>query len=565
MRVIFSICFFLIFISIDAQSTIKFYAQTDARKIVEGSYVEIDFVLENASGSNFTPPSFKDFTVISGPNKSTSMSITNGSRSQKMSLGYALQAKKIGRYKIGPATITTNKGRLQSQEILIEVVKGTATKVGDGKDAYVMAEISDSVTFVGQQIILDYKLYTVLDVRNAGFISEPSFDGFYNESLRNSRSGYAREVINGQEYYTKSIKKVALFPQQTGTYEINAVPIELGIASNKKSRSLFFSTQLIPKRIMSNPLTIIVKNAPQNDPYFSGAVGQYTMSASTPKKSLTTDEAIVVLMKIIGNGDSKTVLPPIWKSTDSLEVYDPNIVEDEVLVSNGEITHRKTFEYLLVPKIVGRHYITANFSYYNPDSLRIIRISKKLPRINVLKGSNKAPIIQKNESENLEDIYSETKFSAMSSRKVHNSLFHYLGLLVFFLIGSGIYLYSLHLKKTGQKDPDAIRKNKAFGVAQERLKLAHNFLANEDSKGFHEELTLAIKKYLTDKYKIPALHIKKDELIDQLRNHKLHGGLISKMEDIFDKCEIALYAPGSPTAMNELYTSTVSVISDLEE
>ena len=55
--------------SIDAQS---FIARVDAKKIIEGSYVEVEFILDNVEGDNFTPPKFKNFSVLSGPNRSSS-------------------------------------------------------------------------------------------------------------------------------------------------------------------------------------------------------------------------------------------------------------------------------------------------------------------------------------------------------------------------------------------------------------------------------------------------------------------------------------------------------------
>jgi len=526
MRYISTIFICLLSLSVYSQAKVRFYAQTDVRKIVEGSYFEIDFILENSDGVNFTPPSFNNFEVLSGPSQQTSVSIVNGRKSQSKSYGYALRANNKGKYTIQPASIKTNKGTLKTQAVTIEVVKGSNKKVKTEEEAFVVTEISDTNAFVGQQLILEYKLYTLLDVRNSSFLVDPSFDGFYNKNLRLTRSGYQREILNGKEYYTKILKRVALFPQQTGTYNIDGIPIQLGIATNQQSRSIFFSSRLKPMRVTSNPVKIFVRNTPDGGPYFSGAIGQYQMTVNTPKRSLTTDEAIIVIMQVLGNGDNKTVLPPKWASSDSLEIYDPNILEDETLMNGGEISHRKTFEYLIVPKIPGRYSLTGRFSYFDPDSTQFITIEKKLPSINVLKGTNKSPIIAKEKVE--------------------------------------VYYYDYRLRKTGQKDPDIIKKNKAFGIAQERLRKAKQHMLQDESKLFHEEITIAIKKYLTDKRNIPALHLKKDELINQLQSQNLSNESMSDLKTILDKCEIALYAPVNASGMQEIYNTTEKVITALE-
>jgi len=107
MRLIYIPFIFLFVFSASAQKT-NFYAKTDARKIIEGSYLQVEFVLENGRAGNFEPPAFKNFKLVSGPSRSTSTKIVNGYRTQSMSFGYGIQAIKAGHYEIKPATITAN-------------------------------------------------------------------------------------------------------------------------------------------------------------------------------------------------------------------------------------------------------------------------------------------------------------------------------------------------------------------------------------------------------------------------------------------------------------------------
>jgi len=558
-------CIVVCSLSVSAQANVKFFAQVDAYKVVEGSYVTVEFILENDNGGNFKPPSFTDFDVLSGPNKSSSMTIVNGRRSNKISLSYSIRPKGLGKKIIGKAQMQTQSGPRTTEPITIEVVKGSSNPVGDDEQFFIITQVTDTIAYVGQQLVLDYKLYTLLDVRSVNMLTEPNFDGFYTESLRSNRSGYQREIYNGKEYYTKSVKKIILFPQQTGTYKIESVPIDLGIASkNNKSRNFFFSSQLIPKRVVTNPITIIVRNTPSTDLNFSGAVGQYTMSANTPKRSLTTDEAIIVKMKIVGNGDNKTVLSPSWPANEKLEIYDPNVIEDEVYKGGAEITHTKTFEYLLVPKQPGRYNLTAAFTYYNPDSSRYITLKKTLPSVNVLQGSNTNVVIAKKEKVDIEGIFPKTKLQAISQKSGYGSWWHYsmLGLILFSCLG--IVIYHTHLNKSGKTNPDEIRKNKAYGVAISRLQKAKSLIATDNSKPFFEEITVALKKYISDKYKIPALHISKSETLSQLSSLEIQEDVLSKISQIFNNAEVGLYAPSSDASRDMIYEDTLKVISQLE-
>jgi len=541
----------------------KFYAETDARKVVEGSYITVSFVLENADGNNFRAPSLKDFNILSGPSKQSSMSIVNGKVSKSLTLGYSIQPKKIGRFKIGAASIQTKNGTLKSQPMTIEVVKGSNKKVDSKEEIFIVAEVSDSMAYVGQQLILDYKLYTTLDVRSIDFLVEPEYDGFFVEQLRTKRQAFKREIINGIEYFTKTVKKLSVFPQQTGTYKIDPVPVSAGISNGKSSRGFFFSSQLIPKRLMANGLTIKVSNTPPTTLPFSGAIGDYKMLVSSPKRSLTTDEAIIITMQITGNGDNKAVMAPSWTPSDSLEIYDPNVLEDEVFVNSQQITHRKAFEYLLVPKVTGRYNLRPRFTYFNPDSNRYITITKKLPSINVLPGSMKTPVIEKSDQAEMAGIYPDTRFKT-TGKKIHGSIPHWLLLSSIFLGSLGIYVYGQHLEKSGKRDPLLIKKNKAQAVAMKRLEKANTLKQSNNSKAFHEEIIVALKKYFTDKYQIKALHINKTDLISALRNEEIKDNTIDSISKIIDQSEIAIYAPSSSAQMDSLYNEAVNVISDIE-
>jgi len=287
------------------------------------------------------------------------------------------------------------------------------------------------------------------------------------------------------------------------------------------------------------------------------------MASSTPKRSITTDDAIIVNMQITGNGDNKAVMAPEWPSSDSLEVYDPNVIEDQTFNNSGQITHRKTFEYLLVPKVVGKYSLKPKFTYFDTESNDYVTLTKYLPAINVIKGKNVAPIVRQEEAVELAPIYATTSLKKKGDKK-------YSAYLPFFLLGTiiigglGIFLYGRKLEKSGVRDPQLIRRQEASSVAQQRLETAQSHKSNNDSKAFHEEIVVALKKYFTDKYDIQALHIKKNELLAALKQKEISESILVDIKEIIDQSELAIYAPGSSTQMEGIYNKAVNVISQLE-
>ena len=89
---------------------------------------------------------------------------------------YTLYATKKGRFTIPPATIKANGKTLRSKPLPIEVVKGKAVdKVAENdKETFVRMEASSLDAILGQQITLEYKLYTQQDINGYDLLNEPT-------------------------------------------------------------------------------------------------------------------------------------------------------------------------------------------------------------------------------------------------------------------------------------------------------------------------------------------------------------------------------------------------------
>ena len=66
----------------------KFTVSISMDSILLGNYFEVKYTLENGSGDNFIAPDFENFTIVGGPNTSTSMSFMNGEMTQSVSYAY---------------------------------------------------------------------------------------------------------------------------------------------------------------------------------------------------------------------------------------------------------------------------------------------------------------------------------------------------------------------------------------------------------------------------------------------------------------------------------------------
>lgn len=544
----------------------KFYALSNAKEVVEGSYVQIQFILDNADGTAFKPPSFKTFQRVQGPSTSTSTSIANGRMTSSKSYTYQVVPNRVGTYTIGPATIKVKGKTMTTKPLKFKVVKSNKKLNATDKDAFLRLEISDSTVYVGQQILLDYRLYTKVDVRNYDISNEPDFDGFFVKQTR-SRYNTQKQVINGEEYTTRILKRISIFPQKTGTYSIGPLNYTLGVSTGQQQRGFFMTTKTKPLFGSTDKLDIIVDNVPVNAPVnFSGAIGNYSMSRTSGKRNITTDETMIIKMTIKGNGDDRMVSAPKWDVPDGIVMYDPNVDSEKVFEQQGEFQHTKTFEYLLVAEKPGRYKINPKFSYFDLDSNAYQTITHGDILFTISQGSKTGPIIVDKDTSDvsMNSILPINGFKEKSS-SFYGSFGHkgLLGLLILSILG--ILGYKKKLDKSGSLDPKMIRQQEAAMKAKEKLEAASKFIQANDGKQFYEDATIALKKYFEDRFDIPAIHLKKLEIIEALESKNFNKEEVGDTLKVLEKSEQVLYAPISAIDMEQSKSLIIGIIDRLEE
>ena len=543
----------------------KFTASVDGNQVFQNSMISVEFKLENAEGVSFNPPDFAPFKSTGRPSTQNAMSIINGAMTKTISYTYRLLAPKAGKFVIKPATIIAGGKTLKSNPINIEVLKPDQKKTNGAEDFYVDIVVSNEDAYVGQQLYVDYVIFTTKDVRSFNPIDESPYDGFFSANY-NHRESTRREIRDGKEYFTKTMIRRILYPQQTGTYTIGPTNIELGVVSDNSQRGGFFRSRTKPVNVLSNKVEIRVRNLPpSSNPAFANAIGKYSMRASIDSRKVTTDDAITINMEINGNGDPKLVTPPSFINEDEFDIYDPNITQDEW--SRDKRTHKKVFEYLVVPKKPGSFLITPEFEYFDVDSSKYITLKSRPTRIMVTQGvGNKdAALLEERNIVELNPIKTTTSFSK-GSGSFHRSIPYWLllslGLLSMFVTGSIHY----RQKKSGALDPELLRREKAQKVAMAKLNKAAEYKSKGQSSKFYEEIIRAEKEYLADKFSIPATYLKKTSIESSLRDNGVAESTINELVSLFNTCEMNLYAGGqSESNMQESFSAAERIITQLEQ
>ncbi len=560
------------------RGAISVAASADAKQVFLGTGVEVTFTIHNTNQGEFVPPKFRGFNVVSGPMHSMSTQIINGKVSTEESYSYTLEPKQIGKLRINSGILKLKGKTYKSQPFAIEVLKKSGSNATNQKDLqqeqgqeyFVRAEIDTTDIYLGQQVILNYKLYTQVTIESYRILSEPSYPDFFKTDIRRFDQNSQTEIYNGKQYRTKILKKEALFPQKSGILKIGAAKFQFGIALDGQHRRGFFSFR--PTKTVystTDAIELEVKPLPPTtEASFSGAVGRFMMSSRINKRQLTTDEALSIIMHIEGTGDIKTLKAPKLVLGDSLEVYEPTTLSESNFDQNGLFLCTKEFEYLVLPKYPGNYNIVPKFTYFDTDSLRYITIAKQSYPIHVNQGTNsKRAIVPKSQQEKvtkINDILAKTSLYKKSKPFFGTTPFWILfGLPFLGLIGT--FFYNQQQNKKNNIDINVKKRNMAERVAKERLKSVKTYLDQKDARSFYDEVTKSLFGYIGDKLQIKGSELDKKTIRSKMESLGIATNNIDDFIDILKTSELALFAGMKKESdMNNIYSKALDVVSRIE-
>lgn len=551
-----------------------FEAYSNAKEVMLNSYFEVSFTLKNANGTDFSPPDFKDFIILSGPSTSSSMQIINGVVSREMGFSYTLQPVRVGKFTIGSASVKAGGRVLRSKPLSIEVVQGkSATSSGKAEEVpvFIKLELSKKTAYPGEQILLEYKLYTTVSVEGFDVMVEPDYKGFFAMELKRYDSRSQREIIGGKDYTTKVLRSITLFPQQTGTLSISPATIQLAVTDENDPGGFFFSRSVKPVMITTEELKIEVLPLPNDAPEsFNGAVGSFDFSASINRNVATTDDAISLVLNISGNGDMKRVQAPVLMLSDSFEVYPAKVVDEQTSENQGEILGTKVLEYLIVPKLPGNYQLSPQFSYFDTEAKTYKTIQQGPFELDVAMGSDRHYTADNSQpGVSTEKDIRFIKLHADLSKKDKN----FTGSAVFWglaaapaLMFLGLFFYRKKLEQDKNADPLLLKMRKANKEARRRLSLAQTHLKEGKSRMFYDEVSKASLGYICDKLHIPLSELTKENVQERLRSLEVSQAMSNDFMQVIQRCEMALFAGlDNAESMDDTYQKAIEVIAGIEK
>jgi len=589
------------------------FTATAKAQVVVGEQFRVVFTV-NSEGKDFRGPDFKGFSVLSGPNTSSSFStqIINGqiARSVSYSYTYYLLADQEGRYTIGPATIIVNGQQYTSNGLTINVIKGqTAPKASPGSqqrpsrsgqepssgqslgkdDVFLRVSTDNQSPWMGEQVILTYKIYTRRQISLPSAMVQPSLPGFWTEDLLKDEKQYRQteETINGSKYVVVEFKRIAAFPQKTGELSIPAFEVEVAARVQSQRRTgdpffdnffggSFFNTyQDIPVTLRSQPLTLKVRALPLTGrpAGFSGAVGSFTFSGEVDRTQLSTNDALTIKYVLSGTGNLMMAEAPEVGFPSDFEVYDPR-VSDRFTANRSGLSGSRSFEYIAIPRVPGSFGIKEmTFSYFDPSSDRYKTIRVPAFALEVVRGEGEQGngTISAVSQEDVKFIGSDIRFlkTGDAGLRMQGASFFlspgFILLAILPLLLFGLSLVFWKRRTDYLSDYGAVRRRRATRLARKHLRTAYSRLKSGNGEGYYEAISQAIWGYLGDRFNLPLASLTLDNAEEKLRNHQVNEPSVEELKALIGDAEFARFAPPEGReARKDMYARAMEVITRIE-
>lgn len=458
-----------------------------------------------------TRPSFEGLKVVMGPEFKSNVDILNFYESRSWT--YILRALRPGRITIEPVIIKQKRKIYKSNSIDLEVLApgSPPTALSDKHisedasepapargsklpDVFITARADKDTVHKLEMVTVTYRLYFCVNVTGYEFAKQPQARGFWQEEFSVPKRPQLKNVtVRGKQFKVAVIRKIGLFPTRTGELTVDPLVIDcqVEVPSKRRSRhrdpfddffsdSFFSRTRREVKSLATEPLKLTVLDLPMKGqpPNFRGDVGEFRLDVRYDKQILAQHDALTIKVTFRGDGYIKSIDPPKLNLPSSFEQFDPT-VDESVTTSGQQVKGRKTFTYLVIPRVPGNYDLRPiSFCFFNPSTGRYHVLREGGAELTVTTAEGEVPTGDWIARSDVTLLDSDIRFiKGMKSplrttvKPPYNSIWFYIAMCGFpFLYLFGLGTETIIVQR--MSDPDTVRRRRAPDQMRKQLKEA---------------------------------------------------------------------------------------------
>ena len=358
----------------------------NATNVSQGDLIRVTLTFVNCKVKELDPPQIQGLDWRMGPSTSSNTQWINGVTTSKQQYTYGYAVTTAKEVRIPAMTWKTNRGALKSNPVRIVVESGTSQNTPSRtktktvqRDLVTAIEPSKRTVYLGEPLVLTYKIYnryTNLDVRNYDI---PELEGFWKETVQTPDARWEPQLVNGKRYNVATVRQIVAFPQQTGTFTLRDFDLTGYLRVN------FFEGRDI--QATCDPVSIEVLPLPEAAPRNSvGTFSRLNVTQTLSADSVSTNEAVTLEITYKGSGNLKFLREPQLAWPTEFEVFEAEVKDKIALSARGE-TGSRTFKFVAIPRAPG-DYALPPFEAVSFDPLTGTHVSSVAPRLKVHVGKN---------------------------------------------------------------------------------------------------------------------------------------------------------------------------------
>jgi hypothetical protein len=556
----------------NAAAQISFTTIVPQQPVVQGESFRVQYVIENAENiTGFVPPVFRNFTYISGPD------IYSGTASSKTrplkNYAVTLSARSTGKFVIPGATAAIDGLQITSNNAPVTVISKTEAlqllkrnseyarydgyhlKPGEDpyekikKNLFLKVLVDRTTCFIGQPVVATFKLYSRLE-SNSELVKNPGFYGFGVYDMINLEDNdKTNETINGNNFDVHTIRKVQLYPLQSGMFTIDAMELANKIkfsktVVNKKTEQQVAEdmlsnnaadendnegdAEIFETNLRTKPVAVKVKPLPAaNSDTFNGAVGNFDITASVEKDNLAKNEEGFLIVTVSGKGNFTQLAAPAVQWPAGIEGFDP-VVLDTVDKMQVPLAGKRVFKYGFTSSQPGNYILPVIvFNFFNTDNGKYSSVKTK-----------QTPITVTNQQ-----VVTKKVTTAAENKPVKKKSLSYWpavgALLLLLLIGSFYFVFKNNRSK--QQQAAAITDDKTSRISVPEILQPAYVMLPAENKMFFATLHRCMWNYLQLQFELSGSEMNKERLVHLLKEKNIGAGFINDLSSVLSECEKGIY------------------------
>jgi hypothetical protein len=508
-------------------------------------------------------PDLTAFAQFLGTNSQSIARAVNGQAMVSLTVQYRYQALRQGAFEIpamevaaGGQTFTTVPLDVTITTRASDPEQRDETVIGPD-DLFITAESSRSSVREGEPFVVEYRIWTRVDVTNFGMTSVPEPEGFWVVDATPGGPPVVEQLTReGVEYASAVIRRVVLVPTGAGDRSIEPIELEAQVRvrggrdpfQDIFGRSSRFGSTTVPTTVLSNRLTVAVAPLPagRREP-FSGVVGRLDIVADLDRDSLDANDAVTLTIRVEGEGNLSAVAPPSLDLPPDFEMFPPEVSELVMPTSTG-LSGSKTFEYVLIPRAPGAREIpsvSVNYFDRTTETYRTAETGALSLTVSGTALEGPGALARGGVAQLREDIRF-IRLGPLDLRRVGGPplvgpMFWLLALLPLTAVAGAVTLRRHWDLLEG--DAAYARGRRSGRLGRKRLAEARRLSTGDDARAFYAEVAQALLGLVADRLNLPEAGLQIAEVDRALDRAGVDERTREGVRDCLQECDRHRFAP----------------------